>query len=117
MQHFSTDSNEPTLAVMSKGLHIIEVRSSRDADFDYEVKGVRRAFRDFQPIAESEEFIPRSSTDKLPSCLNEEARRRLIENGTYNLDGSVNLGTAQRLGWLKMWEEREEALARAKAGR
>jgi hypothetical protein len=106
-----------TLAVMSKDLRLIEVRSSRDANFDYEVKGVRRAFRNFQPIAESGEFIPESASAKLPSHLNEEARRRLIQNGTYNLDGSVNLTTAQRLGWLKVWEEREEALARANTGR
>jgi hypothetical protein len=34
-------------------------------------------------------------------------KRRLIENGTYNADGTVNLETAERVGWTKLWAERE----------
>jgi hypothetical protein len=30
----------------------------------------------------------------------------LISNGTYNADGTVNVETARRLGWDRMWEER-----------
>jgi len=34
-------------------------------------------------------------------------KRRLVENGTYNADGTVNLETAERFGWTKTWAERE----------
>ncbi len=37
--------------------------------------------------------------------LTPEARRRLIANGTYNADGTVNMNTAERLGWAKAWRE------------
>lgn len=49
------------------------------------------------------------------------AKQRLVENGTYNADGTVNMETAERMGWTKMWAEREEqakaAAARAAAER
>jgi hypothetical protein len=35
----------------------------------------------------------------------EEVRRRLISNVTYNADGSINMETAERLGWTKIWAE------------
>jgi hypothetical protein len=38
--------------------------------------------------------------------LTEDARRRLVDNGTYNPDGSVNLTTARRRGWTREWEAR-----------
>ena len=50
---------------------------------------------------------------------NPEERRRLIANGTYNADGSVNMETAERVGWTKIWKERKEkqeaALAQSRA--
>lgn len=91
------------IAVVSKALDQIVVRSSRDVDFDYEVKGFRRAFRRHEPIADGTEFIPASADATLPVYLSDEARRRLISNGTYREDGSVNLTTAERLGWTRAW--------------
>src|SRR5262249_29745383 len=95
-----------SMFVVSEDLNQIVVRSSRDVRFHYMVNGVRRAFKDHQAIADGTEFIPRSSSDRMPSYLTEEARRRLIANGTYNPDGTVNMETAQRLGWAKEWSER-----------
>jgi hypothetical protein len=36
----------------------------------------------------------------------------LIQNGTYNADGTVNMETARRLGWDKVWEERSRPAPR-----
>jgi hypothetical protein len=63
-------------------------------------------------------FMPQSPDEKLPAWLNPEEKRRLIANGTYREDGTVNLETAERIGWTRVWEERkktaEEAAARAR---
>jgi hypothetical protein len=99
------------IAVVSKALDQIVVRSSRDVDFDYEVKGVRRAFRHHEPIADGTEFIPASPDANLPVYLSDEAKRRLISNGTYREDGSVNLATARRLQWTRLWQEKAGAPA------
>jgi len=92
------------LAIIEKSLNKITVRSSRDVAFDYEVKGVRRSFRNHQAIGDGAEFIPSSPEARLPIFLTEEARSRLISNGTYREDGSVNMTTAERLGWTALWE-------------
>ena len=99
------------IAVISRDLNRIVVRSSRDATFDYLVHGVRRAFKDWQVVAEGREFRPGSPDDKTPAWLTEEAKKRLIANGTYNADGTVNMSTAERLGWAKTWREQAEAAA------
>ena len=31
-------------------------------------------------------------------------KSRLIANGTYNADGTVNMDTAKRLGWTEKWK-------------
>ncbi len=109
------------LYVESRDLNRIVVRASKDVTFDYLVQGVRRAFKDFQPVRTGYEFMPRSAADTLQPYLTEEARRRLIANGTYNPDGTVNMRTAERVGWTKIWADREaqakaEAAARAPEG-
>lgn len=96
-----------TVAVLKMDLHEITVQASRDVEFSYLVQGVRRSFRDHKPVAEGLEFLPRSPSSRLPDYLSEEARARLIANGTYNVDGTVNMETATRLGWVKVWTERE----------
>jgi hypothetical protein len=98
----------PTMYVDSEDLHRVVVRSSRDLTFHYLVQGVRRAFKDFEPVARGMEFAPRSPDDRMPAYLTEEAKRRLIANGTYNPDGTVNMQTAERVGWTRIWKEREE---------
>jgi hypothetical protein len=92
--------------VESRDLHQIVVRSSKDVEFDYLVQGIRRAFQDFQPVRAGNEFVPLSPQERVPAYLTEEAKGRLVANGTYNPDGTVNMDTARRLGWDKIWEER-----------
>lgn len=99
------------MAVMSQDLNQIVVRSSREVTFHYHVNGIRRAFKDWQVVAEGHEFRPVSPDQKMPGWLTEEAKSRLIANGTYNPDGTVNMNTAERMGWAKVW--REEAAAAA----
>jgi hypothetical protein len=99
------------MAVMSQDLNQIVVRSSRDVTFHYHVNGIRHMFRDWQAVAEGGDFRPTSADQKMPGWLTEEAKSRLILNGTYNPDGTVNMNTAERLGWAKVW--REEAAAAA----
>jgi hypothetical protein len=96
-----------TMAVMSQDLNRILVRSNKDVAFHYLVQSVRRALRDWQAVAEGAEFVPRSPDERMPEYLTEEAKRRLISNGTYNEDGTVNMTTAERLGWTKTWADRK----------
>jgi hypothetical protein len=98
-----------SMFVESLDLNQIVVKASRDVTFYYLVQGVRRAFKDLQPVQVGYEFVPQSPTDRMPLYLTEEARRRLIANGTYNADGTVNMQTAERLGWTKAWAGREGA--------
>jgi hypothetical protein len=100
------------MAVITRDLNQIVVRSSREVTFDYHVNGIRRAFKDWQVVAEGQEFRPVSPDQKMPSWLTEEAKSRLISNGTYNPDGTVNMATAERLGWATAWREKAEAAAR-----
>jgi hypothetical protein len=82
------------------------VRGSRDIDFFYTVNGVRKGFAGYQAISGGTEFVPESADARIPAGLSEEAKRRLIANGTYNEDGTVNLDTASRMGWTKLWAQR-----------
>jgi hypothetical protein len=43
----------------------------------------------------------------MPQAFSAEQKRRLIANGTYNPDGTVNRETAARLGWERVWAECE----------
>jgi hypothetical protein len=98
-----------TVAVVRIGLDGIVVKGSRDVEFFYTVNGVRRAYSHWDPIPENQKFfVPESSEAKLPKYLSEEERARLVANRTYNPDGTVNMETAERLGWAKAWKEREE---------
>jgi hypothetical protein len=94
-----------SMYVESQNLNQVVVKASKDVTFHYLVQGVRRAFKDLQPVRIGYEFVPRSPNDTMQPFLTEEARRRLIANGTYNADGTVNMETAERLGWAKAWRE------------
>jgi len=104
------------MSVESQDLNQIVVRSSKDVAFHYRVEGLRRAFKDLQPVQTGNEFMPASANATIPRYLTDEARKRLIANGTYNADGTVNMETAERLGWTRVWEqEAEEARAQAES--
>jgi hypothetical protein len=111
-----TPIGKPTaVGVVRIGLDRIEVEATRDVEFSYLVQGVRKAFKNFNPISEGSEFVPESPDERIPAYLTEEAKSRLIANGTYNADGSVNMETAERMGWAAQWREREakaQALAK-----
>ncbi len=102
-----------TMAVVSEDLNQIVVRSSHDVKFHYLVNGVRQTFKDWQVIVDGG-YMPESPRQKLPASFSDEQKRRLVANGTYNADGTVNMTTAERVGWTKIWEDRE-AQARAAA--
>jgi hypothetical protein len=107
------------VAVVSADLDTITVRSSaRDLEFYYVVNGVRKAFKDWEVITENRHYVPERPEAKMPGAFAPEQRRRLIATGIYNEDGTVNLETAERLGWAKAWRERkEQANAAAAASR
>ncbi|MBK8598023.1 MAG: hypothetical protein IPN83_21075 [Holophagales bacterium] len=87
------------------GLDSIEVESTRDGEFSYLVQGVRKTFKDWQVVVEGDEFRPESASSTIPGYLSERQKRSLIESGVYNEDGTVNLNTARRLGWDRVWAE------------
>jgi hypothetical protein len=93
--------------VESESLDRIVVRASADTKLHYLVQGVRKAYRDFQPVVPGDEFMPSSPEDTLPLWLSEEGRRRLVSNGTFHPDGTVNMETAERAGWARRWREAE----------
>ncbi|HKE48192.1 MAG TPA: hypothetical protein VKB52_09000 [Rhodanobacteraceae bacterium] len=88
-----------SLYVVERSLDGIVVAGTPDVVFDYQVNGVRKAYADAEPIAENRDFVPDSPDATRFSKLPPESQRRMIENGTLNADGSVNLATVRRLGW------------------
>ena len=97
-----------SFAVEILDLNEVVLACSRNVEVFLTVNGIRRAFKDFEPVVSGMEFAPRSPEDRMPLYLTEEAKRRLIANGTYNSDGTVNMETAERVGWIRVWKEREE---------
>jgi len=95
-----------SFAVVRMALDLILVKSSRDVEFSYLVQGVRASFKDAQSIIRDGAFIPQSAGGRLPNSLADRQKKTLVENGTYNSDGTINMETARRLGWDKMWEKR-----------
>jgi hypothetical protein len=105
--------------IESQDLAQIVVKGSRDVQFHYLVQGVRRAFKDLQPVQTGYVFMPQSASDRIPAYLTVEAKRRLISNGTYNEDGTVNMSTAEKAGFTKIWADaaaEKAAAARAAQG-
>ena len=96
-----------SVGVMKADLNEIVVQSSRNLEFYYLVNGVRHTQKGLTPIAEGTEFIPRHANSKIPAYLTEGQKRFLIQNGTYKADGTVNMETAHRNGWDRIWAERE----------
>ena len=96
-----------TVSVVRADLNEIVVQASRNVEFYYTVNGVRAAFKDLNPIRHSGEFMPRTADAKIPMWLSPVQKRLLIQNGTYREDGSVNAETARRLGWDRIWADRD----------
>ena len=97
-----------TVGVMKADLNEIVVQSSRNLEFYYMVNGIRRTHKNITSgIGEGSEYMPRSADARIPASLTEEQKQLLIQNGTYREDGSVNVETARKLGWDRIWAERE----------
>jgi hypothetical protein len=108
-----------TVAVVRIDPDAIVVKASRSVEFFYMVNGVRKAFNNWQPIQPDSDhyFSPMTADSKLQSFYPAEIQKRLISNGTYNPDGSVNLETAKKVGWEAEWREREERVKAEAASR
>ena len=107
------------VAVVSFDLNSVVVLSPvKELEFFYVVNGVRKAFKDWEVITENRHYVPEGPEAKMPKAFVPEQRRRLIATRIYNEDGTVNMETAERLGWAKAWRDREEqAKAAAAASR
>lgn len=71
----------------------------------YVVYAERESFRQDSAIIDNIHF--RGESEDAMRFLPNSFRRRMIQNGTLNPDGTVNMETAKRLGWDKEWEKRE----------
>ena len=96
-----------TFGVVKADLNEVVVQASRDLEFSYLVQGVRATSRRRSPIFEDGMFRPTSADAKMPEWLTERQKQRLVQNGTYKADGTVNSETARRNGWDRMWAERD----------
>jgi hypothetical protein len=105
----ATPVGGPAVVWVAKlGLDRIVLQASSDVEFHYVVNGVRKAYKDFQPIHENESFVPDGPQDRRFAFYAPEIQQRLVATGIYNADGTVNLETAKRLGWDKHWPESRE---------
>lgn len=105
------------VGVISMDLNHVVAESSRDVEFSYLVQGVRRGYANLKPIQDNVYFVP-SSADARMDPWPQQTRDTLIRLGIYNADGTVNMETAERVGWARVWREkaersRAEAAARA----
>jgi hypothetical protein len=96
-----------SFAVLKADLNEIVAQSSRNVEFYYLVQGIRRTHKHLtSPIGAGTEYMPKSADAKMPPYLTEGQKQLLVQNGTYRADGSVNLETAYRLGWDRVWADR-----------
>jgi hypothetical protein len=95
-----------SVGVVRADLNEIVVESSRNLEFYYLVQGVRKTHKHLVPIKDGREYMPKSPDATIPPYLTEGQKQMLVDNGTYNADGTVNMETARRLGWDKIWEKR-----------
>jgi len=93
----------------------IFIQGSRaGVDVFWRVEGIRKGYKDFQPVQNNIFFVPSSASsamDPWPA----ETRQILIENKIYNADGMPNLETAKAMGWTKTWEAKQAAAKEAAA--
>jgi hypothetical protein len=95
-----------TVAVLSEGEAGVVVQASRDVKIHYVVYAERAAVKNPEPIVDNVHFRPEDERNAF-AHIPDSYRRLLIQNGTLNPDGTVNMETARRLGWDKQWEKRE----------
>lgn len=111
-----TPMGRATTWVNRAGLDLVEAESTEDVEFSYLVQGVRRNYKGHEPIQKNTLFIPTGFDAKMESYP-PHIQRRLVDLGIYDADGSVNLATAERMGWARTWREEEAARQAAAAAR
>lgn len=84
------------------------IKGSRSVEVFYRIEGIRKGYAGFNPVQENIYFVPDSAKAKMDPWP-DETKRILVQNGIYHADGMPNLETADRLGWKKLWDQREEA--------
>jgi len=99
-----------TVAVLSQGPDGVILQASRDVKVNYVVYAERSAIKNPEPIVENVDFRPGRDQDAL-AYVPDSYLRLLIQNGTLNPDGTLNMETARRLGWDKEWEKRNPPVA------
>lgn len=102
------------VGVISMDLNHIVAEGSRDVEFSYLVQGVRRGYASFKPIQDNIYFVPTSAESRMDPWP-QQTKDALVQLGIYKADGTVNMETAERLGWAQGWRDKEEK-ARAAAG-
>jgi hypothetical protein len=100
-----------TVAVLRIGLDGIVVKGSRNVEFFYTVNGMRKTHKDLEPVGVGNEYTPHSAEARMPAYLTAGQKAMLISNGTYREDGTVNLDTARKLGWDRIWAEKKKSIA------
>ena len=70
--------------------------------------GIARDYEGHEPIQKNTLFIPTGFDAKMESYP-AHIQKRLVDVGIYHPDGSVNLETAERMGWARTWREEEAA--------
>ena len=106
-----------SMYVESEDLNQIVVRSSRDVTFHYLVQGIRPDYKNFKAVVDGTDYMPQGPDEIMRAAWPEKVKRALISNGTYNADGTVNMSTAERVGWARIWADRQgatEAAARSR---
>lgn len=90
------------------GLDGIEAESTADVEFCYLVNGFRRNYRSHQALQPNTLFVPEgfgARMETYPAHI----QKRLVDLGIYNADGTVNLATAERMGWAERWRQEDAA--------
>jgi hypothetical protein len=100
------------VGVVSMGLNQIVVESTRDVEFSYLVQGVRHHYGRFEAIQPNTYFVP-ASADARMEPWPEHIQKQLIDLGIYRPDGTVNMNTAEKMGWAQKWRDEEKARADA----
>ena len=92
------------------------VSSTRDVEFSYLVQGIRKHYKGHEPIQPNTLFVPTGFSARMEPYP-AHVQKRLVDLRIYNSDGSVNLATAERMGWAQTWREEEEARQAAAAAK
>jgi hypothetical protein len=102
-----------SVAVLSQDENGVEVQASRSIRINYVIYAERDAFAGHAPVQDNVHFVP-DGPGGFAGTLPPSYKQMLVENGTLNADGTANMKTAERAGWLRVWEARRAQTDRAR---